>query len=81
MKPETINGEYDRLAKRIWMVGNFWLTQEELRGEDSVQKEELLAMVWEQIVPHFTEKGLYKYRKLFSKPDVLTDEERQPETS
>ena len=70
MKPETINGEYDRLAKRIWMVVNFWLTQEELRGENSGQKEELLAMVWEQIVPHFTEEGLYKYQKLFARTEV-----------
>ncbi len=81
MKPETVTGEYDRLAKRIWMVSNFWLTQRELRGEVSDQKEELLAMVWEQILPHFTEKGLYKFRKLFSTPASLSDGELQSQTN
>lgn len=81
MKAETVAGEYDRLAKRVWMVSNFWLTQKELRGETSNQLIEMQEMIWEQIFPHFTEKGLYKYRKLFSKPNALSDEAQQTETS
>jgi len=77
MKPATVVGEYDRLAKRIWMVGNFWLTQKELRGEESDQYDEMLAMVWEQILPHFTEKGLYKFRKLTLKTQSHSDEEKK----
>jgi len=81
MKAEAVSGEYDRLTKRIWMVSNFWLTQKELRGEASDHLAEMQDMIWEQIFPHFTEKGLYKYRKLFSKPEALSDEEQQTETS
>jgi len=70
MKEESQKGEYNRLAKSLWLVSHYWLTQKELRGikEDNVQ--ELQNAIWDLVLPNMTDKGIYKFKKLFDRNKI-----------
>ncbi len=70
MYPEKTEGEYDRIAQSQWLIMYFWLTQKEIRGIDSDNIEELQQSVWDLALPKMTEKGLYKYSKLFNRKGI-----------
>lgn len=73
MYPEKTNGEYDRIAQSQWLLMYFWLTQKELRGISTDNVEEFQQSVWDLALPKMTEKGLYKYSKLFNRKQIETE--------
>ncbi len=65
IKEETTAGAYDDIANTIWVLMTFWVPQNVIRKSDQV--EDLSAfkqMVWNQVYPYFTEKGVAEYEQL-----------------
>jgi len=68
MRPEKVEGEYDRLSHAIWMVMTFWLNQLEIRDKScTLEEEEQLGFtIWDMIYPKLTHKGIENYRQVFA---------------
>lgn len=68
MRPEKVEGEYDRLAHAMWMIMTFWLNQLEIRDKSCTPEEEeqLEFTIWDMIYPKLTRKGIENYRKVFA---------------
>ena len=68
MRPEKVEGEYDRLAHAIWMIMTFWLNQLEIRDKTCTleEEEQLEFTIWDMIYPKLTRKGIENYRKVFA---------------
>ena len=63
MKPEPFPGAYHNLAFVTWMLLFFWLAQQIIRGEKTNEDGE--KMVWSNLLPHFTEKGVQSFKAFF----------------
>ncbi len=63
MKPEPFPGCYHHLAQTVWMISFFWLAQQVIRGETSVEDGE--KVIWSMLLPHFTEKGIQAFKTFF----------------
>ena len=63
MKPEPVPGLYHNIAFTTWMLTFFWLAQQIIRGEKTVEDGE--KMIWSILIPHFTEKGIQSFRRFF----------------
>ncbi|MEM1123403.1 MAG: TetR/AcrR family transcriptional regulator [Bacteroidota bacterium] len=68
MRPEKVEGEYERLGHALWMVMTFWLNQLEIRGKRCTLEEEqqLEHTIWDMIYPKLTKKGIDNYRQVFA---------------
>ena len=64
LKAELQQNQYRRLAHVIWMVIIFWMTQKRIRSDDSGAEEEFKSVVWNELLPNFTETGLLEYEVL-----------------
>jgi len=73
MRPEKVEGEYDRLSHAIWMIMTFWLNQLEIRGKACTLEEEkqLEYTIWDMIYPKLTQKGIENYRKVFAEEQKI----------
>ena len=63
MRKEPIPGAYNNLAISTWMLSFFWTAQQTIRkdkNEDNCEK-----VIWINIIPYFTEKGLTSFKKYF----------------
>lgn len=60
---EPFNGAYNNLAFLVWNIGSIWTSQQINTGEMSV--ENLEALMWSVIYPHFTEKGRQAFFTFF----------------
>lgn len=63
MKKEPLPGAYHNLAISTWMLSFFWTAQQTIRkdkNEDNCEK-----VIWINIIPYFTEKGLASFKKYF----------------
>lgn len=56
LKQELIPGTYKSLAFTVWMVGYYWLSQQIIRGQKTVDDAE--KVVWSLVLPHMTDKGI-----------------------
>lgn len=65
VKPEPIPGMYNNIAFITWMVPFYWLNQQVIRGEKTVEDAE--KILWSILLPHFTEKGIKSFIKFFGK--------------
>lgn len=65
MKPEALPGLYNNIAFIVWMLTFFWLPQQIIRGEKTVEDGE--KMIWSILIPHFTEKGIQSFINFFGK--------------
>lgn len=63
LKPEPIPGIYNNIAFTTWMLTFYWLSQQIIRGEKTTEDGE--KMIWSIIVPHFTDKGIEKFKNFF----------------
>lgn len=63
MKPEPVPGAYHNLAFITWMLLFFWLAQQIIRGEKTTEDGE--KMIWSNLLPHFTEKGIQSFKDFF----------------
>ena len=75
MRPEKVEGEYDRLAHAIWMIMTFWLNQLEIRDKTCTLEEEqqLEYTIWDMIYPKLTEKGIENYRQVFAEEQKILE--------
>jgi len=60
---EPFNGAYNNLAFLVWNIGSIWTSQQINNGEMSIQNLE--ALMWSIIYPHFTEKGRKAFYDFF----------------
>jgi hypothetical protein len=63
LKPEPVPGMYNNIAFITWMMPFYWLNQQIIRGEKTVEDAE--KMIWSILLPHFTEKGINSFIKFF----------------
>lgn len=61
---EIHNGQYLRTAQAIWMIITFWMTQQKVRSKAIGIEEEFKQVVWNQLVPVFTDLGMMEYEAL-----------------
>ena len=57
LKPEPYEGCYRRLAESVWIILQFWLLNEAIRGVKKHRVKEARATMWSLVEPHLTEKG------------------------
>lgn len=63
LKPEPAPGVYHNIALVTWMLTFYWLSQQIIRGEQTVEDGE--KMIWSLLLPHFTDKGLEAFKTFF----------------
>ena len=63
MKPENIPGSYRNMCETLWMINFYWLASEAYRKSDDTTRWDKL--VWSNILPYFTEKGLGSFKEHF----------------
>jgi len=78
MRPEKVEGEYDRLAHALWMIMTFWLNQLEIRDKTCTPEEEeqLGFTIWDMVYPKLTRKGIENYRKVFAEEQKVISSSR-----
>ncbi|MEM1318871.1 MAG: TetR/AcrR family transcriptional regulator [Bacteroidota bacterium] len=58
-------GVYDDVANAIWVLITFWVPQNQVRGTEATLKTcEFKEMIWNQMFPYFTEKGIAEFDQL-----------------
>jgi len=58
-------GVYDSTANAIWILITFWAPQNIVRGvEVPIQTSQFKEMIWNQVYPYFTEKGIAEFEQL-----------------
>ena len=56
---------YNSVANAIWVLITFWVPQNLVRGaEASMDVIQFKEMVWNQVYPYFTEKGVAEFEQL-----------------
>jgi AcrR family transcriptional regulator len=75
MKDEPHPNVYNCLANTIWMLITFWVPQNVIRGgTDAVDLTHFKEIIWNQIYPHLTLKGVSEFEQLIR--PVLTYEQK-----
>lgn len=65
IKEESRSGVYDSIANAIWVLITFWMPQNLVRGIDATTgTKQFKEMVWNQMYPYFTEKGVAEFEQL-----------------
>ncbi|HFA52167.1 MAG TPA: TetR/AcrR family transcriptional regulator [Bacteroidetes bacterium] len=65
IKAEPSPGIYDSAANAIWVLITFWAPQNLIRGKKiTAGTRQFKKMVWAQVYPYFTKKGIAEYRQL-----------------
>ena len=65
IKEEPRPHVYDSIANVIWVLITFWVPQNLVRGtEASIEEKQFKEMVWNQMYPYFTKKGIAEYNQL-----------------
>jgi AcrR family transcriptional regulator len=56
---------YDSIANAIWVLITFWAPQNIVKGvQVTIQSKQFKKMVWNQVFPYFTVKGIAEYEQL-----------------
>ena len=63
-KAEIHSDQYAHTAHGIWMIISFWLTQKRVLFKKNQDEEEFKILVWNQLLPSFTELGLMEYEAM-----------------
>jgi hypothetical protein len=71
LHPEPFTGYYQRMAEVVWITLNFWLLQQEIRGNKKHRIEQARNIMWEMVWPHLTEKGRKKLSVLIKSSPTL----------
>ncbi len=56
--------QYAHTAHAIWMIISFWLTQRKVLSTSGFDEEKFKIVVWNQLLPSFTNVGLMEYEAL-----------------
>ncbi len=57
LKEELQENHYRNTAHTIWMIITFWLTQQQIVGEELDGEGSFKIMIWNQLLPLFTNTG------------------------
>lgn len=60
-KPEIQENHYQNTAHTIWIIITFWFTQGHVSPGKKESEGAFKEMVWNQLIPFFTEKGRMEY--------------------
>ena len=63
-QPEIHPDQYAHTAHAIWMTISFWLTQKKVLSTNGSDEEKFKIVVWNQLLPNFTNVGLMEYEAL-----------------
>jgi len=63
-KKEIHDEQYVHTAHAIWMIISFWMTQKKVLSKNGLDEEKFKIVVWNQLLPNFTELGLMEYEAL-----------------
>jgi AcrR family transcriptional regulator len=64
LQEEIQEEQYRHTAKAIWMIITFWMTQQHVKGTHHQDEGEFKEVVWNQLVPIFTESGLMEFEAI-----------------
>jgi len=66
LTPEKKSGSYDQIAHMIWFINTFWMSQQWIFGQQPTPQDAqaTLQMIWQLLMPYFTEKGWLEYENL-----------------
>ncbi len=65
IKEEPRPGVYDSVSNAIWALITFWVPQNLVKGiEVAMDAKQFKEMVWTQVYPYFTEKGIAEFEQL-----------------
>lgn len=65
---EPMEGIYDQLALQIWMTMDFWLTQQAVRTDQTLDEQRYKNAVWNLLIPLFTDMGRREYEQMLQMP-------------
>lgn len=63
-RKEIHEEQYVYSAHAIWMIISFWMTQKKVLSKNGLDEEKFKIVVWNQLLPNFTELGLMEYEAL-----------------
>jgi hypothetical protein len=63
-RKEIHKDQYVHTAHAIWMIISFWMTQKKVLTTSGLDEEKFKIVVWNQLLPNFTELGLMEYEAL-----------------
>ena len=63
-RTEIHDEQYVHTAHAIWMIISFWMTQKKVFSKKGLDEEKFKIVVWNQLLPNFTELGLMEYEAL-----------------
>lgn len=61
---EIHQDQYMHTAHAIWMLISFWMTQKKVLAKDGMDEEQFKIVVWNQLLPNFTDLGLMEYEAM-----------------
>ncbi len=61
---EIHHDQYQHTAHAIWMLISFWMTQKKVLAEDGMDEVHFKIVVWNQLLPNFTDLGLMEYEAM-----------------
>jgi len=61
---EIHSDQYAHTAHAIWMLISFWMTQKKVLSKSDMDEEHFKIVVWNQLLPIFTDLGLMEYEAL-----------------
>ncbi|MFC4723017.1 TetR/AcrR family transcriptional regulator [Geojedonia litorea] len=64
LQSETYTNQFANSALTIWMIITFWLTQQKVRGNIAENEGAFKEVVWNQLLPLFTETALMEYEAI-----------------
>lgn len=64
LQVEIHEEQYLHTAKAIWMIINFWMTQQQVKGGHHQDEGAFKVVVWNQLIPIFTPSGLMEYEAI-----------------
>lgn len=63
-KKERQENQYFHTAETLWIIITFWLTQQKVRGENLSAEGSFKEVIWNQLVPIFSESGFMEYEAI-----------------
>ncbi|MFK7922801.1 MAG: TetR/AcrR family transcriptional regulator [Bacteroidia bacterium] len=71
MQPELRTGMYTQLAHTVWMMINFWLSQQEIRQQKT--QANAVEAIWYLVIPHLTPKGSVHIAELLPSLSLINE--------
>ena len=64
----TIDGQYEQLAKHIWMIMDLYMAQQKIQSDELPDAKVYRMAIWSLLQPHFTRLGALEYQQMLASP-------------